>query len=132
MGDPSGISPEIIAKACDYFKKNSDIRLIFIGDFDFFQKINDPNIGFSRFSALDTISQFQYIDIPTEQKIVSGRPSSNHAGAIIKWIETGFELCQKNEACALVTAPEAIWAESMAASSSSTLAQRPPLSAMRT
>lgn len=105
MGDPSGISPEIIAKAFEYFQNFRHIRLVFIGDFDHLQKYLDASLFFSEFSSTNEIDQFQYIHIPTNEPIIPSRPSLKNASAIIKSIEVGYDLCHKNDARALVTAP---------------------------
>jgi 4-hydroxythreonine-4-phosphate dehydrogenase len=45
------------------------------------------------------------LDLPLNSAVVAGKPSSSHAGAVIRWIETGAGLALSGAVSGLVTAP---------------------------
>ncbi len=45
------------------------------------------------------------LDLPLQSPVVAGQPNSAHAGAIIRWIETGVGLALSGQVGGLVTAP---------------------------
>ena len=107
MGDPAGIGPEIIVKAWAALRAAGPAFLV-VGDHQSLasagatrlQRIASPEDAARCFA-----DALPVIDLPLSGPVVSGRPSSAHAGAVVRWIETGAGLTLSGSVSALVTAP---------------------------
>ena len=107
MGDPAGIGPEIIVKAWAALRNEGPPFLV-VGDHDLLgsagagalRRVASPDDAAAVFA-----DALPVLDIPISAPVVSGRPSAAHAGAVIRWIETGAGMALSVSVAALVTAP---------------------------
>jgi 4-hydroxythreonine-4-phosphate dehydrogenase len=110
MGDPAGIGPEITVKAWTALR-GAGPAFVVVGDHEalaaasphgasILQRVGGPEEAAAVFP--DAIP---LIDIPLTSRVVAGRPSSDHAEAIVRWIETGAGLALSGAVSGLVTAP---------------------------
>jgi 4-hydroxythreonine-4-phosphate dehydrogenase len=110
LGDPAGVGPEIIVKAWKALR-HSGPAFLAVGDFDalaaasaegarLLRRIGGPEDAVRVFPGALPV-----IDIPLQSRVVAGQPSSAHAGAIIRWIETAVGLALSGAASGVVTAP---------------------------
>ncbi len=96
LGDPSGIGPEITAKALSLFKLKAEI--IVIGD----------KWVFNKSQRLKTKTQkFRFIDLNnvTRRTFHFGKIKAEYGRASIEYLEKALELIGRNEADCLVTCP---------------------------
>ncbi len=111
LGDPAGIGPEIIAKAWSALRHDGPAFVV-VGDRDLMaaamparmlgavRRVSSPAEALEVFA-----SALPVIDLPLVSPVVAGQPSSAHAGAIIRWIETAVGLTLSGAVSGLVTAP---------------------------
>lgn len=110
LGDPAGIGPEIVVKAWSALKASGPAFFV-VGDLDSIsaafptgaaacEKISRPSEAPSRFR-----DRLPVIDSPSSRPVVPGEPRKELAASIVRWVETGFDLCMRGEASGLVTAP---------------------------
>ncbi len=110
LGDPAGVGPEIIVKAWKALRSSGPAFLA-VGDFDalaaasaegarLLRRIGGPEEAVRVFP-----NALPVIDIPLQSRVVAGQPSSAHAGAVIRWIETAVGLALSGAASGVVTAP---------------------------
>ncbi len=114
MGDPAGIGPEIVAKIFDTGEINSYCRPFVIGDAGVMKKMVDElrlsvtvrsiaspreiDPGQGKLDLLD----FKNVN-PAHHKW--GAPDNSSGTAVVDYIKKAVDLCMKNEADAMVTAP---------------------------
>jgi 4-hydroxythreonine-4-phosphate dehydrogenase len=106
LGDPAGVGPEIVVKAWEALRDTGPTFFV-IGDHDalaaetlVLERIGSPEAAESVFRR-----RLPVLDQPLDAPLTRGRPSSTHAGAVIRWIETGVELAISGRVGGLVTAP---------------------------
>ncbi|MCX7872567.1 MAG: 4-hydroxythreonine-4-phosphate dehydrogenase PdxA [Verrucomicrobiae bacterium] len=106
LGDPSGIGPEVVAKAMTSLAESDDEKYLIIGDPDIFQsvcaksKINIP------FSTDPTTQEKIVVYNPLNKPIKNLKPGNSEAAtAAIEWLKFGATQCQLGKLKALVTAP---------------------------
>ena len=106
LGDPSGIGPEIIAKAWQALSASGPAFIV-VGDADLLartgipvQVVSDPRKSEAVFkTALPVLDQ------PIGHAVTPGQPSPDHAKATIGWITQALDLVVSGQASGLVTAP---------------------------
>jgi 4-hydroxythreonine-4-phosphate dehydrogenase len=106
LGDPAGVGPEITAKAWLALKDQGPV-FVAIGDGDLLAAQGVP------ISRVDSLAEgarsfrdsLPVLDLPLASPVEPGRPSSLHAPAIVRWIETATALALSGEASGVVTAP---------------------------
>ncbi len=107
MGDPAGIGPEIIAKAWTALRHEGPPFLV-VGDRELLVAAGAASARRIA-SPADAAGMFPdalpVLDLPLSERVVSGQPSSAHAGAVVRWIETGAGLALSGAVSGLVTAP---------------------------
>ena len=101
LGDPSGIGPELAAKA--WAALGGDIPLVAIGDAEVLRQQNLPVAPVTEPVASQTA--LSVLHIPTAAPVTPGVPQPENAAAIIRSIETGVEAVTSGDAAALVTNP---------------------------
>ncbi len=111
LGDPAGIGPEIVAKAWAELRESGPAFVV-VGDRDVIaaampgrikgavQRVGSPAEGQATFA-----DALPVIDMPLLSPVVAGQPSTAHAGAIIRWIETAVGLALSHAVSGVVTAP---------------------------
>lgn len=111
LGDPAGIGPEIVARAWAVLR-DSGPAFVVVGDRDVVsaampvrlngavRRVSSPAEGAEIFSEALPV-----IDMPLLSPVVAGQPSSAHASAIIRWIETAVGLALSGQVSGVVTAP---------------------------
>jgi 4-hydroxythreonine-4-phosphate dehydrogenase len=110
LGDPAGIGPEIVVKAWTALRSDGPAFVV-VGDAQSLSgapgggqikvhKIARPAEAMSVFS-----DALPVLDLPLQSGVVAGQPSSAHAAAVIRWIETGAGLALSGAVSGLVTAP---------------------------
>jgi len=111
LGDPAGIGPEIIAKAWLALRATGPAFVV-VGDRDLIAAAMSARMpgAVSRVaSPAEAIGVFAeavpVIDSPLVSPVVAGQPSSAHASAVIRWIETAVGLALSGSVSGLVTAP---------------------------
>ncbi len=112
MGDPAGIGPEILVKAWQVLRNNSEIRFVLIGDLKTIadecerQNIAPPKLIKFIGEDFDFSTQIAVL-CPKElpQEAILGCPNTANAEAIIGYIATGTQLCIDGSAKAIVTLP---------------------------
>ncbi|MDB5438786.1 MAG: 4-hydroxythreonine-4-phosphate dehydrogenase [Caulobacteraceae bacterium] len=109
LGDPAGIGPEIVFKAWSALRETGPAFMA-IGDC---QVLATSNTGAAQVRAVLSPAQamaafptaLPVLDLPLQSPVVAGQPSVAHAGAIIRWIETGAGMALSGAVSGLVTAP---------------------------
>ncbi len=114
MGDPAGVGPEIIAKVIDSNELFPLCRPIVVGDAGVMKKLveemrlsvtvrsiasageADPAEG--KLDVLDC----KNVDLSSHKW---GTPNKSSGTAVVEYIKKAVDLCMKNEAAAIVTAP---------------------------
>jgi len=96
MGDPSGIGPEIIAKALAKVKGVAEF--IIIGDNWVFKKSQKPRAKGQEFKFID-------LDNVNHKNFSFGKIKAEYGRASIEYLDKALELLKKNEIDCLVTAP---------------------------
>jgi 4-hydroxythreonine-4-phosphate dehydrogenase len=110
LGDPAGIGPEITAKAWAELRETGPAFLV-IGDAELLASTSrGGGSSIRRIAAPSEVAAtfadaIPVLDVPLPARVVSGQPSKAHAGAIIRWIETGVGLALSGKVSGLVTAP---------------------------
>jgi 4-hydroxythreonine-4-phosphate dehydrogenase len=110
LGDPAGIGPEITVKAWAALREGGPAFMV-VGDFNALAAASGAGRSIVRRVAgpEETARVFPdaipVLDIPLQARVVAGQPSSEHAPAIIRWIETAVGLALSNKVAAVVTAP---------------------------
>ncbi len=111
LGDPAGIGPEIVAKAWSALRHTGPAFVV-VGDHDLMtaampsrmmgavRRVSSPAEAGGVFAEVLPV-----IDLPLVAPVVSGQPSTAHAGAVIRWIETAVGLALSGAVSGLVTAP---------------------------
>jgi 4-hydroxythreonine-4-phosphate dehydrogenase len=106
LGDPAGVGPEIVAKAWLALKDQGPVFVV-LGDADLLQsqgvaieRVPSLAVGAAAFAKALPV-----LDLPLDAPVEPGAPSSAHAGAIVRWIETATRLALDGEASGVVTAP---------------------------
>lgn len=108
LGDPSGIGPEIVAKAWSRRKSDQIMPFFAIGSAASIEAvssipvraISDPDEALSVFDQALPIW-----DIPSKEDIQPGKPSKAGAEVAFATLEKGVALVKQEKASALVTAP---------------------------
>jgi len=110
LGDPAGIGPEIVVKAWTALRSEGPAFVV-VGDAHSLSgapgggqikvhKVARPQEALGVFA-----DALPVIDLPLQSSVVAGQPSSAHAAAVIRWIETGAGLALSGAVSGLVTAP---------------------------
>ena len=111
LGDPAGIGPEITVKAWRALHQDGPVFMV-VGDYDsvvaaagvqrgiVVRRVGGPDEAAAVFSEALPV-----LDSPLLAPVVAGKPSSAHAAAVIRWIETGAGLALSGAVSGLVTAP---------------------------
>jgi 4-hydroxythreonine-4-phosphate dehydrogenase len=107
LGDPTGIGPELAAKAWTSLRDQAGLAFCVIGDAGVMAAQGIPVVRVSDVAETAThfASALPVIDIPLTELVIAGQPDSAHAAHIIDWIRTGVELCRNGRARALITCP---------------------------
>jgi len=106
LGDPAGIGPEIVSAAWHALRTTGPVFAV-LGDEALLAatgcpvaRIADPSGAAAVFAdALPVLHD------PVGAPVIAGRSDPAHAPAVLRWIETGVELCRTGAARGLVTAP---------------------------
>ena len=110
LGDPAGIGPEIIVKAWAALRSTGP-RFVVVGDHDALASAcTGGQIAIRRVGApAEALQVFAdavpVIDMPLRNPVVAGRPATDYAASVIRWIETAVGLALSGSVCAVVTAP---------------------------
>ncbi|HEY2662477.1 MAG TPA: 4-hydroxythreonine-4-phosphate dehydrogenase PdxA [Caulobacteraceae bacterium] len=110
LGDPAGIGPEIVVKAWAALRAGGP-PFVVIGDFDVLASASGAGKAILRrvnrtSDAAEVFADsLPVIDLKLQTRVVAGQSDPAHAGAIIRWIETGVGLALSGEVSGLVTAP---------------------------
>jgi 4-hydroxythreonine-4-phosphate dehydrogenase len=106
LGDPAGVGPEIVAKAWRALKDVGPVFVV-IGDHDLLAAQGVPTERISSLAqgAAAFAEALPVLDLPVDAAVTPGVPSSAHAPAIVRWIETAVALALNGEAAGVVTAP---------------------------
>ena len=113
MGEPSGISSEIIIKA---WKQRKDKKLppfVLIDDIQKLKQVNELFRLDVHFHSIkkneDPLKIFQdslpVIDIKANIKLNLGKPDSNNSKYVLESINRAFELVYSKQACGILTLP---------------------------
>jgi len=107
-GDPAGIGPEIIAKAWSALRAEGPAFMV-VGDAQLLASAGGGVKVRAVTGPVEAAKVFgealPVLDIPLQAPVVAGKPSSAHAGQVIRWIETGAGLALSGAVAGLVTAP---------------------------
>ncbi|AFN55944.1 4-hydroxythreonine-4-phosphate dehydrogenase [Zymomonas mobilis] len=108
LGDPSGIGPEIVAKAWSRRKSDQIMPFFAIGSVASIQAVS--SIPVAAITDLNkAISVFDQAlpvwDIPSKEAIIPGKPNKAGAEVAFAALEKGVALVKQGQASALVTAP---------------------------
>lgn len=107
-GDPAGVGAEIIAKAWAALKDEGPPFMV-VGDARSMASAGGRVKVRTVTGPVEALAVFQdalpVLDIPLLSPVISGQPSSAHAGQIIRCIETGAGLALSGAVSGLVTAP---------------------------
>ncbi|TLP64468.1 4-hydroxythreonine-4-phosphate dehydrogenase PdxA [Parasedimentitalea maritima] len=103
-GEPAGIGPEIAAKSWDILR--GDCPFFWIGGPDHLP----PGTTFTQITSPDEALEvcataMPVLALPFEGPAAPGHPQAQHAGGVIRSIETGVKLVQDGQASSLCTAP---------------------------
>ncbi len=110
LGDPAGVGPEIIVKAWAALR-GSGPPFVVIGDRDVLASASGAaSVTIKRVTRASEAAEvfanaLPVIDLKLQGHVVAGKADPAHAGAIIRWIETGVGLALSGEVSGLVTAP---------------------------
>ena len=109
LGDPSGIGPEIIAKAWQ-LRRTDDQPFVVIGDFATLAAAAGSDTQVQRVTHVEEAAAvfrnaIPLIDLPLAAPAQPGLPSSVASPAIIAWIEKAVDLALRGDVSAIVTAP---------------------------
>ena len=109
LGDPAGVGPEIVVKAWRALRETGP-AFVAIGDHAVLAAAAETSAPVRRVSdAREAAGAFAdalpVIDLPLDASVTPGEPSIAHAGAVVRWIETGVKLALSGATGGLVTAP---------------------------
>ncbi|QUD88997.1 4-hydroxythreonine-4-phosphate dehydrogenase PdxA [Phenylobacterium montanum] len=110
LGDPAGVGPEIVVKAWQALR-GSGPAFVVIGDRNVLAAASGSGAAILRrvtraSEAAEVFAEaLPVIDLKLNAHVVAGKGDPAHAGAIIRWIETGVGLALSGEVSGLVTAP---------------------------
>jgi 4-hydroxythreonine-4-phosphate dehydrogenase len=106
LGDPAGVGPEIIAKAWQALKGQGS-AFVAVGDADLLaaQGVPVERVASLAEGAATFAHSLPVLHLPLSAPVEPGKPSSAHAPAIVRWIETAVALALKGDASGVVTAP---------------------------
>lgn len=110
LGDPAGVGPEIVLKAWAALRETGPAFVV-VGDHDVLAAASNRGASVLRrvTGAAGAGAVFAdalpVIDLKLQSRVVAGQADPAHAGAVIRWIETGVGLALSGEVGALVTAP---------------------------
>jgi 4-hydroxythreonine-4-phosphate dehydrogenase len=110
LGDPAGVGPEIVVKTWRALRKTGPAFFV-IGDVDALASLGGALPGEARPIADPAEARVLFSEAlpvlhhPLDCCVGAGRPSPDHAGPVVDWIETGVRLCLEGQAAGLVTAP---------------------------
>ena len=108
LGDPAGVGPEIVVKAWRALRETGPAFVV-IGDHAVLAAAQGAapmrRVADAHEAALVFHDALPVIDLPLDAPVTPGEPSTAHAGAIMRWIETGVALALSGAAGGLVTAP---------------------------
>lgn len=96
MGDPSGIGPEVIAKAIRRLKPKPNVKFLLIGDKFVFNKFIKRLPGNCRILDLNNVGRANF---------AKGKISPNFGKSSLEYLEIACELLKNKVIDALVTAP---------------------------
>ena len=96
LGDPTGIGPEVIAKALSQIHLPSNVKIIVIGSRKIFHRYARKNSA--RISIVD-------LESPDFSRFHPGKPTKESARASLLYLRKSFGLIESKEIHALVTAP---------------------------
>jgi 4-hydroxythreonine-4-phosphate dehydrogenase len=110
LGDPAGVGPEIIVKAWAALRAGGP-HFVVVGDHDALasasaagaacvKRVSDPTAAAHVFADAVPV-----IDVPLRNPVVAGRPSTDYAASVIRWIETAVGLALSGSVCGVVTGP---------------------------
>jgi 4-hydroxythreonine-4-phosphate dehydrogenase len=110
MGDPAGIGPEITVRAWSALHEGGPPFMV-IGD-----AVSLTSAAGRSGAPVEVVTgpaeamrvfdhALPVLDIPLQSQVIAGKPSSAHAGQIVRWIETGVGLALSGDVSGLVTAP---------------------------
>ena len=112
MGEPSGISSEIIIKAWKKRKEKKLPPFILIDDIVKLQQVNESfelNANFYSIKNEDPLKIFQHsipvIDIKANIKLNLGKPESKNSKYVLESINKAYELVHLKKASAILTLP---------------------------
>lgn len=100
MGDPSGIGPEIVIKALHHANLAPLAKWVVVGDSRILEKaaqltcLSLRGISVRDIPAISAIEDFAF-----------GRLDAHYGEAAVKYVRAATEMCLRNEADAMVTAP---------------------------
>ncbi len=98
MGDPSGIGPEIIIKALDYFNSNERKQFILIGNSFVFNK-------FKGFKKITDCLEFIDINNVSRNKFNFGEISASNGQASLDYLNKALDLVKTKQISGIVTCP---------------------------
>ena len=110
LGDPAGIGPEITVKAWKALRQSGPAFMV-VGDYHalaaasaggatIVRRVTGPEQAVAAFA-----DGIPVLDLPLRAPVVAGKPSSDYAGAVIRWIETAVGLALSGAVKGVVTAP---------------------------
>src|SRR6185437_6299308 len=110
LGDPAGVGPEITVKAWRALRETGPAFVV-IGDHDSLTAA--PSVADATVRRVTNAAEgaalfgeaLPVLDLPLQSTVVAGHADPAHAGAIVRWIETGVGLALSGEVEGLVTAP---------------------------
>ena len=104
MGDPTGIGPEITAKAWEALKGEPDLAFAVIGAAKHYAHVPHRVIADIADASSVFAQNLPVLDI-SDADAIAGQPHRQHAPAITTSIETAVTLCLSGAADAVVTNP---------------------------
>ncbi len=113
QGEPSGVAPEITAKAWAHFRRDNELSFFLIGDSKITSQLaNQAGLALpvqEIFDATETAAVFEKA-LPVLNKsfrypVTAGLPNLNNAGPVMAAIELAVDLCLGTKASAIVTNP---------------------------
>ena len=106
LGDPAGIGPEIIAKAWTALRETGPAFVV-VGDGQSLAAAGAPiqRLGSPQGAADAFARRLPVIDLALPAPVAPGRPTSDAAPLVVRWIETAVSLALAGTVGAVVTAP---------------------------
>ena len=107
LGDPCGLGPELVSKAWQALRGNTNLAFCVLGDAGLIADQGVPVVRVT--SVTETAKVFAdavpVLHTPLDVAAIPGSPNPKHASHIIAWIKSGVDLCRAGDARALVTCP---------------------------